>query len=165
MELTATMLFLIFLAVWAIAVVQYLGYKERTKLQSFEVLERFRRRYMEMNHIMEPILEFDIENPDEMEAAKQKLQELALGRINDFLGLYDEIAIALNSGLINKPVAYYMFGYYADKANADWFWQTYYEGIQGWKNQAKKDWRTFMEFAEDAKDWRAKNLSSVKIKL
>src|SRR5438067_4359910 len=29
----------------------------------------------------------------------------------DFLGFFEEICLALNSGLIRKPVAHYMFGY------------------------------------------------------
>jgi hypothetical protein len=31
----------------------------------------------------------------------------------DFLGLFEEVALALNSGLIRPYVAHYMFGYYA----------------------------------------------------
>jgi hypothetical protein len=35
----------------------------------------------------------------------------------DFLGLFEEVALMLNSGIIRPAVAHYMFGYYAIQCN------------------------------------------------
>ncbi len=138
-------------------------YRKRTKLQSFEILERFRMRYMQLNHELEPILDIEENQVDENHIAQ--LNALGLGGVNDFLGLYDEIAIAVNSGLINKSVAYYMFGYYAEKANREWFWRAFYNGEGDWNAQAKSDWRIFIDFAEKATEWRKDNLAKAEIRL
>jgi hypothetical protein len=45
--------------------------------------------------------------------ARQELKELPFKVKRDYLGLFEEIAIAMNSGLIKPEVAHYMFGYYA----------------------------------------------------
>jgi hypothetical protein len=45
--------------------------------------------------------------------ARQELKNLPFKVKRDYLGLFEEIAIAMNSGLIKPEVAHYMFGYYA----------------------------------------------------
>jgi hypothetical protein len=43
----------------------------------------------------------------------------------DFLGFYEDIAMFVNSGLLKRDVAHYMFSYYALKcANSKHFWET-----------------------------------------
>src|SRR5436853_113700 len=57
-------------------------------------------------------------------AARRKLQEVPFHVKRDYLGLFEEIAIAMNSGLIKPQVAHYMFGYYAllcRDTNEFWF--------------------------------------------
>ncbi len=48
-----------------------------------------------------------------LESDDVALQTLDYGRKVKFLGLYEEIALAMNSGLIQRRVAHYMFSYYA----------------------------------------------------
>lgn len=43
------------------------------------------------------------------------LLEIKFEEKRDFLGFFEEVAIAMNSGLIKPQVAHYMFGFYAIK--------------------------------------------------
>lgn len=45
--------------------------------------------------------------------AREQLRELPFRVKRDYLGLFEEIAMAMNTGLIKPAVAHYMFGYYA----------------------------------------------------
>jgi hypothetical protein len=45
----------------------------------------------------------------------------------DFLGFFEEVAIMVNSGLIRKEVAHYMFGYYVIDC---WKSKSFWKGIQ-----------------------------------
>jgi len=47
----------------------------------------------------------EIDSPD--------LKDVAFAEKRDFLGFFEEVALMVNSGLIEKEVAHYMFGYYA----------------------------------------------------
>ena len=66
-----------------------------------------------------------------------------------FLGFFEQIAIAVNSGLIKKNVAHYFFGYFArccwDSKN---FWLLNDNGVI-LKNEYY--WATFRKFVEDMK--------------
>jgi hypothetical protein len=43
----------------------------------------------------------------------------------DFLGFYEDIAMFVNSGILKRDVAHYMFSYHALKcANSQYFWAT-----------------------------------------
>lgn len=56
--------------------------------------------------------------------ARRQLREIPFHVKRDYLGLFEEIAIAMNSGLIKPQVAHYMFGYYAllcRDSNEFWF--------------------------------------------
>jgi len=70
-----------------------------------------RKRYKENEKFMEIIALLDNEDP--------KVAEIPFKQRRDFLGFYEEIAIAVNSGLVRAPVAHYMFGYYAIKCWED----------------------------------------------
>jgi hypothetical protein len=50
---------------------------------------------------------------DLIETNDPKLQNIPFKEKRDFLGFFEEIALMMNSGLIQKEVAHYMFGYYA----------------------------------------------------
>jgi hypothetical protein len=70
-----------------------------------------------------PVAEL-IDNAHMADAARRKLQEVPFHIKRDYLGLFEEIAIAMNSGLIKPQVAHYMFGYYAllcRDSNEFWF--------------------------------------------
>lgn len=65
-----------------------------------------------------------------------------------FLGFYEQIAMAVNSGLIKINAAHYFFGYYAKKCwDSDDFWCID-------ENKISKDsyyWSTFKRFVDDSK--------------
>jgi len=53
-----------------------------------------------------------------------KVTEIPFKHKRELLGLFEEVSIMLNSGLIRKSVAHYMFGYYAvDCWESDAFWR------------------------------------------
>jgi tRNA A37 N6-isopentenylltransferase MiaA len=52
------------------------------------------------------------------------LRNVEFGTKRDFVGLFEEVAIMLNSGLIREYVALHMFGYYAiDCWDSKKFWE------------------------------------------
>lgn len=63
----------------------------------------------------------------------------------DFLGFFEEIALMVNSRLIRKEVAHYMFGYYAI---------TCWDNEHFWSNIDRKTlyWSLFRDFVEQMKD-------------
>ncbi len=67
----------------------------------------------------------------------------------DYLGLFEEVAIAMNSGLIRKHVAHYMFGYYAIRC---------WESTNFWSDVNRNSfyWTLFKDFAEQMKKIEAK---------
>jgi hypothetical protein len=62
----------------------------------------------------------------------------------DLVGLFEEVALMLNSGLMRKQVAHYMFGFYAIQC---------YESRHFWANMnlASPYWSLFRDFAEKMK--------------
>jgi len=76
----------------------------------------------------------------------------------DLVGLFEEVALIMNSGLMRKRVAHYMFGFYAIQC---------YESTHFWANMNLQSpyWSVFRDFAEkmlieqrdfkyDAKEYR-----------
>jgi len=79
----------------------------------------------------------EIDSPD--------LLEVPLQEKRDYLGLLEEVALQMNSGLIRKEVAHYMFGYYALRCSkSKYFWKG--------RNGIKKDsyyWSLFRYFVSE----------------
>lgn len=73
-----------------------------------------------------------------------------------FLGCYEEIAIAINSGLIKTQVAHYIFGYFALRC---WESKNFWTGI----NKNSYYWSVFKEFVEKMDKLEQKNISPNKI--
>jgi len=75
---------------------------------------------------------------------EQALANMPFKDKRDLLGFFEEVAIMVNSGLIRKEVAHYMFGYYAircgDSRN---FWSNV--------NRTSRYWALFRDFAETMK--------------
>ncbi|MDX2229127.1 MAG: hypothetical protein NW220_05800 [Leptolyngbyaceae cyanobacterium bins.349] len=70
-----------------------------------------------------------------------KLADLPYYKKLDFLGFYEDIALMVNSGLLKKPVAHYMFAYYAIRCwESDNFW--------GNLNRDSSYWLLFKDFVE-----------------
>lgn len=78
---------------------------------------------------------------------KEHMEELRLLPYReklDFVGLYEEIALMTESGLIRRPVAHYVFGYHAIKCSkCDVFWNDT-DGL----NRDSPNWRLFHAFAK-----------------
>jgi len=73
--------------------------------------------------------------------ARRDLREISFQVKRDYLGLFEEIAIAMNSGLIKPQVAHYMFGYYALLCReSDDFWS----GV----NRLSDYWSLFNDFCD-----------------
>ena len=62
----------------------------------------------------------------------------------ELLGFFEEIALMVNSNLIRKHVAHYMFGYYVIRCwDSAYFWQN--------MERDSPYWALFKHFAEDMK--------------
>lgn len=60
---------------------------------------------------------------DLLQSESEEISEVSISDKTEFIGLYEIVAISMNSGLIKKEVAFYMFGYYAIKCwNSELFW-------------------------------------------
>ena len=74
-----------------------------------------------------------------LETDDNKLISIPFKEKRDYLGLFEEVAIMMNSNLIKKEVAHYMFGYYAIKCwDSDNFWN----GV----NRDSIYWKVFENF-------------------
>jgi len=60
----------------------------------------------------------------------------------DLLGFFEEVALLVNSRVIRREVAHYMFGYYAIRV---WENDDFWHGV----NRASPYWALFRHFAED----------------
>jgi len=95
------------------------------------------RRRLKENETFKKISDLlDDENPE--------LQEIPFKDKRDYLGLFEEVALMLNSGLIRKQVAHYMFGYYAIRCwESEYFWMNV--------NRESVYWKVFRRFYEQMK--------------
>ena len=60
-----------------------------------------------------------------LETNDKSLECLPFQQKQHLIGFYEDIALSVNSGLIKKEVAHYMFGYYALRCwESDYFWGT-----------------------------------------
>jgi hypothetical protein len=81
----------------------------------------------------------------------ERLSEIPFDEKREFLGLFEEVAIAMNSGLIKSKVAHYMFGFYAIKC---WESSNFWEGNEvnnEVNNEIDKEsiyWVVFKDFAQ-----------------
>ncbi len=67
------------------------------------------------------------------------LRDLPFNDKRDFLGLFEEVALMLNSRIIRPAVAHYMFGYYAIRCGrSKYFW----EGVE----RQSDYWSLFNDF-------------------
>jgi hypothetical protein len=77
---------------------------------------------------------------DLLENDSPDLRKVPPGAKIDFLGFYEEIALLVNSRLMKKHVAHYMFAYYAIRC---------WESDNFWQNQMNRDspyWALFRYF-------------------
>jgi len=84
-----------------------------------------------------------------LEKDNEELLDVKFADKRDFLGFFEEIALMMNSKIIRKEVAHYMFGYYAIRCwkYGDDFWKS-----NECDNEFKKRdpyWILFREFAQE----------------
>ena len=78
----------------------------------------------------------------EDEDDNSKLADISYMMKRDLLGFFEEVALIMNSGLIRKEVACYMFGYYAIQCKkSNYFWSNV-EKNSIW-------WSLFIHFASE----------------
>jgi len=77
-----------------------------------------------------------------IEHDSEALREHAFEDKRAYLTFFEEVALLTNSGLINRRLAYYMFGYYATRC---------LESNNFWSNVNRDDifWNVFNRFAQD----------------
>ena len=90
----------------------------------------------------------------------QKLCDMDFKDKRDYIGLFEEIAISMNSKLIRKEVAHYMFGYYAIqcwKSNNFWSWG----GIE----RDSIYWAVFRDFVEQMEEMEERLYDRMRLRL
>lgn len=70
-----------------------------------------------------------------------KLRDLSFKEKREYLGVLEEVALAVNSNLIKPEIAHYMFGYYAIRC---WGSKNFWAGV----NRDSHYWIVFRKFAE-----------------
>ncbi len=79
-----------------------------------------------------------------LEEDAPSLTELPFEKKQDLIGFYEDIALAVNSGLLKKEVAHYMFAYYALRC---WDSKHFWENI----NRESHYWTLFRHFVIEMK--------------
>jgi hypothetical protein len=78
---------------------------------------------------------------DLLDSDDSKLREIASKDKRDFLGFFEEIALMVNTGLMKKSVAHYMFGFYAVRC---WESENFWSDV----NRQSPYWALFGHFAK-----------------
>ncbi len=111
----------------------FLEYARRGRQERAGNFVQMRRRFLETPQYRE-ILEL-------LQAKDVHLKNISVQQKRNFVGFFEEVALMVNSKLIRKRVAHYMFGYYVIlTANSDDFWV----GL----DRESEYWTVFRQFAE-----------------
>ncbi|MEB3310347.1 MAG: hypothetical protein VKJ02_08940 [Snowella sp.] len=112
---------------------EYMGQNAQKRAECYiEMREKFKEndRFQKMFELLE--------NDD------PELANLSYDKKMDFLGFYEDIALMINSNLLKKPIAHYMFAYYAIKCwNSKYFWSDI--------NRDSAYWSLFQDFVSQMK--------------
>lgn len=102
------------LAMLVKGVVEYVSQGKQRRVERFLALREQLDREEKFSTIADALEEEDTE----------KLKTATPADKRHFLGLFEQVALMMNSGFISKPVAHYMFGYYAIAAwESSEFWE------------------------------------------
>jgi hypothetical protein len=119
-----------------------LEYVKQGTVKRSELYFQMRERYLQFLYL------FDLLDHQDNEEIRNRLQSLPFGKKLDFLGFYEELAMMVESGLIRRAVAHYMYGYYAIACwDSDAFWNE--------ENRNDPYWGLFKNFVEQSKVYRA----------
>jgi hypothetical protein len=112
-------------------------YTRQNAQKRAEYYTKLREKFKENNRFTELFELLRNEDNDD-----PKLAELAYQVKQDFLGFYEDIALLMNSGLLKKPVAHYMFAYYAIRCwESKHFWEK--------MDRASLYWSLFRHFVKE----------------
>ncbi|MEH2321425.1 DUF4760 domain-containing protein [Nostoc sp.] len=79
-----------------------------------------------------------------LETNDSNLAEVSWSDKVELLGFYEDIALMVNSGIIKRNVAFYMFGYYAIRCwESEYFWDDV--------NRDSRYWSLFRDFVNEMK--------------
>jgi hypothetical protein len=118
------------LGTWIMAVIQYRKQRAQKRAEQIEKLRiRFKSDPM-FRRICELLGTDDVQ-----------LREIPLKDKHEFLGSFEEIALMVKSGLMEKRVAHYMFGYHAIRC---WKSNNFWSNV----NRNSAYWALFRDFAE-----------------
>jgi hypothetical protein len=110
------------LATLIAACLEYVRQGKMARVQMFFDL-RSRLKEPELWKLAELIDEANTPDPKVSKRGGEALEEIPFRVKRDYLGLFEEVALAMDWGLIDPDVAHYMFGYYAlHCANCSAFW-------------------------------------------
>jgi hypothetical protein len=115
-----------------------LDYSKQNLLARFEKYEELSKDWSDDKEIQEIIVLLD-DDP------QGKLATIHPSKKEAFVGYYEEIALMLESGLLKKRIAYYMFGYHTIRC---------YENKNFWTDDMEFEspyWSLFRRFAEQMK--------------
>jgi hypothetical protein len=111
-------------------------YVKQGKLKRAEFFEKLRLRYKSNESIQEICVLLEQED--------KRLKDVKFRDKLEFLGFYEEVAIMVNSRIIKKRLAHYMFGYYAIRCwDSKYFWY----GL----NKESDYWQIFQDYASRLK--------------
>ena len=124
---------LITIIAFANGLLEYRRQGAQKRVEHFTLL----RRRLKENHIFKEICAL-------MFANDPRLADVNAQDKRDFIGLLEEVALMVNSGLIRPELAHYMFGYYTVKC---------LESKDFWANLTLDEtyWKLFHDFANDMK--------------
>lgn len=85
---------------------------------------------------------------EKLEDDAQELATLTFEKKQDLIGFYEDIALAVNSGLLKKEVAHYMFAYYSLRC---WDSKNFWQGL----NRDSHYWTLFRYFVKEMRSVEA----------
>ena len=133
-DATAIVAALVALISLTAAIVEYRRRGVLQRAQQFVIMRRLLKENLAFKRICE-LLETD----------DSRLKEVPFADKRDFLGLFEEVALMMQSKLIRREVAHYMFGYYAILCwESDNFWFNPAGGP--YLTRDSPYWRVFREF-------------------
>lgn len=119
-------------------------YKKGLLQKRSEQFLRMRERYVDNPEFQELFLLLETDD--------ERLRNLPYKIKLKFLGFYEELALMVNSGLIKKEVAFYMFAYHAIRiweSNNFWFFNNTRETSSSEFNRESIYWSLFKKFTLD----------------
>lgn len=125
------------------ALIEYTQQGKQKRAEHFFELRRRLKESPEFARVAELIDHSHV--PGLSAQANRELAELPFRVKRDYLGLFEEIALATNSGLIKPKLAHYMFGYYALLC---WDSKAFWTNV----NQLSPYWALFEDFCNQMRE-------------